>query len=170
MTIQLFADVFVFDGHQTGQHLQDGDLGAKTAKDRGELAAYGTGTDDAQRLGYALQIEDFDVGEDKLGVRSETGDHARAGAGGNDDLLAFDDLVGAVGRGHFHASGASQTAVSRNHVHLVLLHQELDALSVFGDNLPFARHHLGIVQTRILAFNALFLAMQKRVPYVGRVQ
>ena len=55
-------------------------------------------------------------------------------------------------------------------INLVLLHQELDALRVLGDDLVFALQHQREIQARILAVNAFFCGMLKLLPHVSRVQ
>ena len=59
-------------------------------------------------------------------------------------------------RGDFDLAGAGQAAVALDHVDLVLLHQELDALGVLGDDLVLAVEHQREIQARILAVDAVF--------------
>ena len=53
---------------------------------------------------------------------------AAARARGDDDVVGFDHLLGAVRIGHFHLAAGEELAVAHDHVNLVLLHEELDAL------------------------------------------
>ena len=66
----------------------------------------------------------------------QTGQHARFGAGREDDILRL-HLAGLAVIRHFHGQHAvlcraGQLAVASDRFHLVLLHQEIEALGVLG--------------------------------------
>ena len=73
-------------------------------------------------------------------------------------------------RGDFDLAGPGQPAVALDDVDLVLLHQELDALGVLGDDLVLAVDHQGEIEARVLAVNALFDGVLETLPNVGRVE
>ena len=68
------------------------------------------------------------------------------------------------------ARARQDRAVALDPVDLVLLHQELDALGVLGDDLVLAIEHHGVIQPRILAVDAVFAGVQEVLPDIGRVQ
>ena len=63
-----------------------------------------------------------------------------------------------------------QFAIALDPVHLVLLHQELDALGVLGNDLILALDELGKVQARVVAQDSLLLPVRELLPEGGGVQ
>ncbi len=63
-----------------------------------------------------------------------------------------------------------QSGETLDPIHFVLLHQELDALGVLGDDFVLAVENFGVIELRILALNALFGGVLEVFPNVGRVQ
>jgi len=104
----------------------------------------GSGADDRERLRDGGHLEDFDVGEDGI-VRGESGQHAGFGAGGDEDVLGFERLS-AFGAFDLDFAAAFDGAEACDDVDLVLLHEELDALGVLGDDFVFAVDGLGVVE------------------------
>ena len=66
--------------------------------------------------------------------------------------------------------GTRQAAETLDHVDLVLLHQEVDALGVLGDDLVLAVEDQREIQARIFAMDAVFDGVLEMLPNVGRVQ
>ena len=167
--LQLFGDFFVFHRNDALQHFIDGNLGAETMETGSEFDAHGTRAEDRERLGDVRQIEDFNVGQDAPGVRLQAGEHAGFRAGGEHNIPGFDDLL-AAGRGDFDLAGTRQAAVTLDDVHLVFLHQELDALGMLGDDFILAVEYQREIQTWIFAMNSFFDGMLETVPNIGRVE
>ncbi len=104
----------------------------------------------------------------------QAGKHARFRSGGDDDILGL-ECLGAGFRFHLDSNRSVARAwqdrsVALHPVDLVLLHQELDALGVFGDDLVLAVEHLGVIQARIFALDALFGGVHEVLPQVGGVE
>ncbi len=141
------------------------------AVDRGELDAHRSGADDDERFRKFFQAEDFDVGENAV-VGFEAGQHAGFGAGGQNDILRF-ELAGLAVVGDFdgeHAilRRAGEFAVAFHGLDFVFLHQEFEALGVFGDDLSFAILDRGPVElARVYAFDAEFFGFFQVVPEFG---
>ena len=83
---ELLRDLFIFNRNNAREGLDDGDIGAEALEDRGELDTNRSRADDDERLWQRRQGEDLDVGEDGV-VGLVAGQHARVGAGGEDNLL-----------------------------------------------------------------------------------
>ena len=92
VALQFLRDLFVFHGNQARQHFEHRDFGAEAIEDGGELDAHRARADDGHGLRNGGQIENFDVGEDGLGVGLQAGQHARFRAGGDDDVLRLEGL------------------------------------------------------------------------------
>ena len=127
--LQLLAHVLVLHGHHVRQELDQGDLRADGVVEIGELAADGTAADHHHALGLLGQHHGLAVADDLLAVLLQGGQFAAACTGGDDDVLAFHDLLLAVGAGHFDLLAGLQLAGAHDHVDLVLLHQELHAVA-----------------------------------------
>ena len=158
-------------GTRRGQHFDDGDFGVERAVDRGELHAHRSRADDHQRLRNLFQAENFDVGENAI-VGFEAGQHAGFGAGGEDDVLGFElgglAVVGDFDGEHAVLRRAGQLAVAFHGLDFVLLHQELEALGVLGDDLRFALLNRGPVElARVDALDAEFFRVFQVVPEFG---
>src|SRR5689334_6447791 len=169
VALQILRDVLVFHRHNARQHLKHTDVRTEAVEAGCELDTYGARAQDRQRFRDVVQIQNFDIGEDALGIRLQSGEHARLRAGSQHDVLEFDDLRARVG-GDFQLSGARQTAVALDHVHLVFLHQELDALGVLGDDLVLALEDQRKIQTRILTTDAVFNGVLEMLPNIRRTQ
>ena len=112
-------------------------------------------------LGSCVDGENFDVGQDAV-VGLQAGQHLGLGAGGQNDVLRLD--LADFGRSRRHFDGvhavlrrAGQPAIALDARDLVLLHQEVEALGVLGDDGVLALQHGGPVERgRADAFNAEF--------------
>src|SRR5690349_15512830 len=139
---QFLGNVLVLHRHHARQHFQDGDLGVKGAVNGGELHAHGARAHNDEGLGNIFDGKNFDVGEDAR-VGFQAGEHARRGAGGDDNILSLDGFVVAALARHFHAEyailrRAGEAAVTGDHLHFVLAHEEFQALGVLGDDFVLA--------------------------------
>jgi len=126
IALQLFGNLFVFHRNQARQHFEDRDLGSEAVENRGKLHAHRARADNQHGLGNRRQVENFDVGQDRLGVRLQAGKHARFRSGGDDHILRLQGLSTGFGL-HFHfdwpGAGPGQDGpVALHPVHLVLLH------------------------------------------------
>ena len=111
----------------------------------------------------SAQVEDFDVGEDAFGVGLEPGKQAGLGAGGEDDVLGGERL-GALVRLHFDLGCAVQHGAPFDDFHFVLLHEEVDALGVLGDDLVLVVDDLGEIEAGIVAGDAVGGGVQEVLP------
>ncbi len=166
---QFLRNLLVFHRHQTRQHFENGHLRPETIEDRSKLNAHCAGADDPNALGNGLHIQNLNVGEDQVVIRLQTREHARIGAGGENDVLCFNGLRTFVA-GHFNTAAAQQTSMALDQVHLVLAEQKLDALGVFGDDLILAIEHPGVIQLRVFAGDALGFGMFEVLPHVGGME
>src|SRR5690606_8156684 len=81
------------------------------------------------------------VADDLLAVLRQVRQHAAAGAGGDDDVLAFHHLLLAVRSGHLDLPTGHQHAGAHDHVDLVLLHEELHAVAHALGHVAAPLHH-----------------------------
>ncbi len=151
------------------QHFKHADFRAEAVEAGGKLDAHGAGAQDRQGLRDLAQVENLNIGEDTLVVGSQTREHARLRAGGHHDVAGFVGLF-AGSRSDLDLAGAGQAAITLDPIHLVLLHQELDALGVLGDDLVLAVAHQREIETRVLAVDALFGGVQEPLPDVRGMQ
>ena len=124
---ELLAHLLVFDRHDVGHVLHNGDLRANGVVEVGEFDADGAGPDDDQLLGLLLHRHGLAVTDDLLSVLREVGKLTAAGASGDDDVVGFDHLLGAFRIGDLHLAARHQLAVAHDDINLVLLHEELHA-------------------------------------------
>src|ERR1035441_10041519 len=159
---QLLRHFFVFDRYVTRQHLQNSHVRSEGFVDAGELDAHCARADHDQRLGNLVQAQHLDIGQD-LHVRLQAGQHAGRRTGAKYDVLGLDRLQFAA----FHRNRvdavlrrAGQFAICADHVHLVLLHQEHQALGMFVhdallallDRAPVQRDTSRVFQAKFHAF------------------
>ena len=166
--LEFLGDLFVFHGHDARQHLEDGDLRPHAVEDRGELHAHRAGADDRQRFRHRRHVQDLDVGED-VAIGLQPGKHLRFGTCGEDDVFRVERLRPLVGA-DLDLAAALQGRVALDPVDLVLLHEELEALRVFCDDLVLAVEDGGIIDPGIVDFDALFGGMHEAVPHFRGVQ
>ena len=135
--------LLVFEGHELGQVLHDGDLHApRGGVEVGELAADGPRAHDDHRLGQAVERQGVLRREDMHAVDGHERHLARTGTRGEDDV------VGLVARAvHIDAACAREASVARDQVDCVLLEQELHALAHGFGHAPRAGHDLRRVGT-----------------------
>ncbi len=136
------GDFVVLDGQDLRQHLDDRHLGAQRAVEGRELDADGARADDQQRFRHGVGHHRLKVGPHQLAVGLNTGQRARPGAGGDNDVLC---LVGALAQrcprrrmgrlhgfpgrsGDGHLARLGDRRLTPDDVDLVLLQQEADAL------------------------------------------
>ncbi len=167
---QLLRDFLVFDGNDARQHLKQRYFAAEAMEAGGELDSHRARAENRQRLGHVRQIQNLDVGEDALGV----GLQARGACALPSRWPARCARVSRICAGPSPVTstlaGAGQAAVALDPVDLVLLHQELDALGVLGDDLVLAVEHQGEIEARIIAMDAVFFRVLEALPDVGGVE
>eukprot|EP01136_Pigoraptor_vietnamica_P011514 Opistho-1_new@50444 len=123
----LLRHIGVLVGQRTVEELDDRDLDAVVRQDVGELHADGAGADDDDRLGQLTGHDLLFVRHDVLAER-DTRQQTDLGAGGDDDVVEGDLFDLAVGLGDRDRLGTGEGAATVVLGHLVLLHQEVDAL------------------------------------------
>jgi hypothetical protein len=142
-----------------------------TVTHRTEFKPDHAGAYDQELAGDLLQRQRTGRGHDALLVDFDALQPRDIRACGNHDVLGFDRLSLAVGAGHFDLACAEDLALAHQHVDLVLLHQELDALDVAVDALLLEVHHRGQIELRRGNTDA---HLGKGVPgfleHLGRVQ
>jgi hypothetical protein len=146
---QFLGNFLVLDRNHARQKLDDGHLSAEGAEERAELHAHRARANDDQRLGHPLQSQNFDVGEDAA-VCLQPRQHLGLGAGGQNHVsgLHVRDgfAVGDFDRMYAFQRRAGQPSKSHDPRNLVLLHQEVQALGVLGDDGVFALEHRGPIE------------------------
>src|SRR5579872_4804555 len=138
---EFFADFFVFHRDEPWEHLYDCYFAIEGAVDRGKFNPDCSGADNHQRFRDFFQAENFDVRQDAI-VRFHAGQHAGFRTTGEDDVLRFElRRLGVVCDFDGEDSvlcGAGQLAVALDGLDFVLLHEEVEALGVFRDDLVLA--------------------------------
>src|SRR5579863_9373303 len=166
---EFFRDFLIFHWNDARQHLKHRYFAAEAVEAGGEFDAYRTRAEYRQRLGYVRQIQNLDVSENALGIRLKPREHARLRAGGEHNGTRFEDLRGSVA-GDLDATLAGEAAVALDPIDLVLLHQELDALGVLGNDLILAVEDQGEIEAGIVAMQAIGLRMLEALPDIGGVE
>ena len=171
------GDLGVLDGQDLRQHLDHRHLGAERAVERGELDADRAGADDQQRLRHAVRHHRLEIGPDQLPVGLEPGQHARPRAGRDDDVLG---LIGAGAERalrrlalaglHGDLAGRFDRRLAPDHRHLVLLHQEADAVVEPLRHRARALHHGGRIEAHLLGRQPVILGVLHVVENLGRAQ
>ena len=174
---QLSGNLFVFERHQARQHLEDRDLCAESLKHRGKLDPDGAPTDDDYRLRNFAQLEDFFIGQDRLGVCLETGQQFCLGARRQDNVpgcdllglgLASSVLQASVPTsGYAHTSRSGNAAPSAYRLNVVLFEQKFHALSEPGNNLALARKHGRPVHGKVVADEAVLFGFLETIVDFG---
>src|SRR5262249_10041136 len=128
-------DFAVLDGEDLRQHLNDRAFRPERAIERGELDADGAGADHQQRLWHALGDHRLEISPHQPLVRLEARQHSRPGPGGDNDVLCLiyarpeRALWGfGIGRLDSDLAGRIDRGLAPNYRHLVLLHQNTDAV------------------------------------------
>ncbi|MGY4599518.1 hypothetical protein ACVWXL_007264 [Bradyrhizobium sp. GM22.5] len=134
-------------GQDAVEEFDDDDFGAETVPDRAELEADHASTDDQQLAGDLVQRQRAGRRHDARFVDLDALEARDVRAGRDHDALGFDHLRLAIG-GDFDLAGAEDLACALEHVDLVLLHQELDALDVAVDALLLEVHHRRQIELR----------------------
>ena len=128
-------DFVIFDRKNLRQHLNHSHFGTERAVERGELDADGARADHQQRFRHTVRRHRLEIGPHQFLVGLEARQHARARAGGDDDVLglilpcaerALRRL--ALRRLHRDLAGRIDRRLAPDDRHLVLLHQEADAV------------------------------------------
>src|SRR5690625_2856206 len=109
------------------QQLDDGDLGAESAEETGELDADRPRPSDQERLRHALGHHRLEVGPDLLLVGLDARQHARTGAGRQDDVLGLIVAVVAVLVLDLNFPRPVQAPLALDDGHLVLFEKMPDA-------------------------------------------
>ncbi len=170
-------NLVILDRENLRQHLDDRHVAAEVTEERRKLDADGTGADHQQRLGDRRRHHGFEIGPDQLLVRLQPRQHARPRAGGDDDVLgliaarrecAFGRF--ALGGLHRHLAGRVDRSLAPDHRHLVLLHQEADAVvQPLGDGAR-TLDDFGRVIADIVGFQAIVLGVLEIVVDFGGAQ
>ena len=90
--LELLGDLVVHAGQDAVEEFHDRHLGAEPPPYRAELEADHAGADDEQLSGDLRQLERACGGDDALLVDLDALEPRHVGAGGDDDVLAFDRL------------------------------------------------------------------------------
>ena len=130
-----FGNLGVLDRQHLRQHFDHRDVRAHGVEERRELDADRAGADHQQRFRHLVRHHRLEIGPDQFLVGLQPRQHARPRTGGEDDVLG---LIGALAqralwrldRGFLHRDLARRVdrGVAPDHRHLVLLHQEADAV------------------------------------------
>ena len=170
-------DLGVLDREDLRQHLDHGDVGAHGVEERGELDADRAGADHQQRFRHPLRHHRLEIGPDQFLVGLQPRQHARPRAGGEDDVLG---LIGALaqralrrldgGLLHRDLAGRVDRGVAPDHRHLVLLHQEADAVIEAFRDAARARHHGLRIERDFFGGQPVILGVLHVVVDLGRAQ
>src|SRR5262249_27770296 len=140
---QLLRDVFILDGYNARERLEQGHLDAVRRVDVGELDADRAGADDGDRPRRRLATHGAVRGDDRLLVDGHARQRLRLRAGGQDDGARLEPLDAARPL-HVHDVFRLERAPTREQGDLVLAEQELDALRHPVGHAPAPLDRLGI--------------------------
>src|SRR5690606_35085510 len=125
----LLRDIRILVGEGPVEELDDRALHAVVGQHVGELHADGAGADDDDRLGD-VAVEDLLLEADHVAAQLDARKQPHLRPGRDDRVVERDLLGGAVGLGDGDRVRAGERAASFVLGHLVLLHEEVDALDV----------------------------------------
>ena len=157
---QLFGNLLVFHGDKVGQELHDGDFRAEGGVEMGELAADGAGAHHHHGFRKFRKCERHTVTDDFFTILLDVGQLLGAGAGGEDNVVGFEDLRGVVvlADGHFAVLGQGGEAF--DDIDIVLFQQELHALAhLIGDTAAAAHHRLKVGAGGGIQHNAVIFSV-----------
>src|SRR5450830_1235810 len=138
--------VLILDRQDMRHELDDGDLRPDGAEECRHLDADNTATDDNKFLRLLPVAEDVVTGPDaRVGERGKLDGRA---AGGNDDVLRFNDLAGRVDA---DMSRVFECCTALIHLDIVLLHQEFNAFAQPDDDLFLSCHDGTEVNTHVIS-------------------
>ena len=143
--LELFSHFAIHAGQDAVEEFDDHDLRPQPAPHRAEFEADHTGADDQHSFRHFFQRERAGRRHDALFVDLDAFQPRDIGAGGDDDVPGLNRLGLAVAT-DFYLAGPEDLAGALQHVDLVLLHQELDALDVAVDALLLEFHHRGKIE------------------------
>lgn len=134
-------------GEHARRHVDHAHLAAELAKGKGQLDPDHTAADDGEVAWGGGQLEDALVGERTLGGQAGNGNPARAGAGGDHNLLGSEDALAALGQGQGHLRGAQQARAAEDQAEVLHLAELVGLLLAQGVALA---PHLGQRTVRIV--------------------
>ena len=156
---EFLGDFLVLHGNDAREHFENGDFRSEAVEAGGEFDADGSGTENGQRFRDLAQVQDFNVRENALRIGLKAREHAGLRTRGEDDVLGLDDFLFARGRGDFDLAGAGEASAAEDPLDLVLLHQELDALGVLGDDLILTIADAAEIEARVIAEDAFLIGV-----------
>ena len=134
------GDVLVGRAEEAVHRFEDGHLGTESTPHRAHFETDDARPDQAESLGYRVEIECADVVADKRVVDRHARQMTGARAGRHDDLFRLDGFIA-----HLHLPAAvalaDKAAMAGQEGDLVLLEQELDAAGELVDHLRLAIDH-----------------------------
>ena len=168
--LKLLGDFLVFHRHNAVHILHHGHFCADGVVEVGELHADGAGTDDHHFLWLLLQGHGFAVADDLFAVLRHGREFTRSCARGDDDVVGFEDGLGAVGGRHFELLAGQQLAVAHDHIDVVLLHEERDAFAHAVCHASAALDHAAEVGLGGSHTDAVVLCVFDVLKHVGALQ
>ena len=120
-------------------------------------------------FGTACRFENFDIGQNGIGIRSQARQHTGFRAGGYQNVLRFEHLSALVGLDLDFTRSFDDTE-SFNPFNFVFLHQEFNAFGVFPDNAVFALDYLRKIELRLIDRDAFLPGMRGEIPHIRGMQ
>ena len=165
--LQLLRNVFVLVGHNAGQVLHHGHLGAHGAVHVCELHADGARPHNDHGLGLLGQGHGLAVPNDFYAVLLQSGQFAGPTAGGNQDVFtAVGGFLAVVSLDH-HLFARGHFAVALDNGDVVLFHQKLDAFAHSTGHIAAALNDLAKVVRGFFDLDAVIGSVLDVFKYLG---
>ena len=161
-TLELLGDLAVHARQDAIEEFDDDDFGAQPTPDRAELKADDAGADDDQLLRRRGEVERAGRGDDDLLVDLDARQTRDVRAGGDDDVLGFNQGLAAVGALDRDLPGGGDAGLALDPFDFVLLEQKGHAVDVGGDGIVLVLRHRDHVERRRVHDNA-----ERRHPVSG---
>ena len=167
---QLGADLFVFDGQQPRQQFDDRRVRAEAREHRSELDADRARAQNNKGFRHLFQFKQLVAGDDMRAVYGQIRQRARHRPRRDDRVFGAHGLSRAAGVGDGDLARLVNVRRALDDLHLVLLHQELDALGALQNDLALVLLRLLEVELNIADGDADALSVLELVVNIGGVQ
>src|SRR5690348_6430044 len=167
--LKLRRNFLVLEGNDARQSFEQRHFGAEGAIDRGKFDAHGAATDDHERLGDGLQLQNFAIGQDGVAVNFHAGKGSGFRAGGNHRVGSF-NLGGFAVFFDGNSPRAGDASPASDGINFVFLEEHADSARMFLDDFVLAGQHGRPIDFDVFCFKPKFLGALKVVVNICVVQ